>query len=128
MASNCMHPAEYMRNRRRNRRLKFIQLLGGKCQSCGSIEDLQFDHTNPRTKKFDFNQIKDSPESIISKELKKCTLLCRECHLAKTKANNEHVNRDKKPSTHGSIWHYKKFKCRCDKCRAAMSAYLKNKR
>lgn len=114
----------YMRQRRLNRRNKYIEMLGGKCVSCGSTEDLQFDHINPKRKEFDLNKIKDTNEKTIIKELKKCVLLCPQCHLIKTKHNQEHVNKDKAPSTHGKIWHYKKYKCRCDKCRKAMSDYL----
>lgn len=115
---------EYMRNRRKERRKKFIALLGGKCISCGKKENLQFDHVNPKFKKFDLNDIKDSKETKILKELKKCVLLCPECHLKKTKENKEHVNKNKKPARHGTIWMYKRYKCRCTKCKDAMSKYL----
>ena len=30
-----------------------VQRLGGKCARCGSIENLQVDHVDPRTKKFE---------------------------------------------------------------------------
>lgn len=120
-----MTPAEYMRNRRKARRRKFVLLLGGFCSNCGSkdIDRLQFDHQDPKKKKNDYNDIKDGKESIILKELDKCKLLCPECHLAKTKANKEHINKDKRPSRHGTIWHYKRYRCRCKKCRLAMRLY-----
>jgi 5-methylcytosine-specific restriction endonuclease McrA len=119
---------EYMKKRRQARRAKFIDLLGGECVECGATDNLQFDHANAKKKRYDLNSVKDGKESVILKELKKCKLLCPECHLAKTKANKEHVNKDKKPSRHGTIWMYKRYKCRCDKCREAMSDYLKNKK
>lgn len=123
---NSEYMRQYMKKRRNNRRNKFIQMLGGKCSSCGATDNLQFDHVNPKHKKHDINAIKDGNEDKILKELKRCVLLCVRCHLQKTKDNKEHVNRDKKPSTHGKIWHYKHYKCRCNKCRKAMSDYLKN--
>jgi 5-methylcytosine-specific restriction endonuclease McrA len=126
MSSEYMR--DYMRARRKARRAKFIELLGGKCSSCGSTEDLQFDHANAKKKEFDLNSIKDGKENTIVKELKKCVLLCSECHLSKTKANKEHVNKNKKPARHGTLWMYKNYKCRCRKCRMAMSVYIKNKR
>jgi 5-methylcytosine-specific restriction endonuclease McrA len=126
MSSEYM--AEYMKNRRKARRAKFIELLGGKCVNCGSTENLQFDHANAKKKEFDINQVKDGKEEIILKELKKCVLLCPECHLDKTKANKEHINKDKKPARHGTPWMYKKYKCRCRKCRMAISHYIKNKK
>lgn len=125
MSSDYMR--DYMRARRKARRAKFIEMLGGKCSSCGSKEDLQFDHVSPKKKEFDLNSIKDGNEGTIEKELKKCVLLCPSCHLAKTKANKEHVNKDKKPARHGTLWMYKKYKCRCIKCRKAMSLYLKSR-
>lgn len=123
MSSDYMR--NYMKQRRKNRRQKFIDLLGGKCVSCGSTENLQFDHQNAKKKTFDINSIKDGKESIILKELKKCVLLCPSCHLNKTKDNKEHINKDKKPARHGTLWMYKKYKCRCPKCQKAMSLYNK---
>lgn len=126
MASEYMR--NYMRERRRNRRKKFIELLGGKCVNCGATKNLQFDHQKAKKKQFDLNDIKDGKEEVILKELKKCVLLCPECHLEKTKSNKEHVNKDKKPARHGTLWMYKKYKCRCKKCRTAVSDYLKSRR
>lgn len=128
--TSSSYMADYMRQRRKNRRLKFIKLLGNKCVNCGEDDPslLQFDHQNPKKKEFDLNDIKDSNEQLILKELKKCVLLCVECHLEKTKTNKEHVNKDKKPSRHGKLWHYKNYGCRCAKCRQAARVYYLNKK
>jgi len=120
---NSDYMRDYMRKRRQSRREKFIEMLGGKCQHCGSRENLEFDHRNPKRKSFDLNEIKDGPEKVLLKELRKCTLLCRPCHLLKTKENKENLNKDKKPARHGTIWMYKKYKCRCYRCRRAMREY-----
>lgn len=116
---------DYMKQRREKRRQKFIDLLGGKCEDCGSKHNLQFDHIDASKKSFDLNDIKDGSEKKITKELKKCQLLCAKCHFKKTIKNKEHVNKTKSPANHGTIWMYKKYKCRCDDCKWAMSKYLK---
>ena len=119
--------ADYMSNRRKTRRQKYIQMLGGECSNCGDTENLQFDHIKSRNKKYDLNDIKDGNEKVILKELKKCVLLCPSCHLEKSLREKDLVNKNKEPSTHGKIWHYKRYKCRCDKCKSAMSNYIKLK-
>ena len=117
-----------MRKRRQKRRAKYIEMLGGKCQNCGSMDSLEFDHTNAKSKEFDLNDIRDGSEERILKELDKCVLLCRDCHLIKTRENQDYVNKDKKPARHGTLWMYKRYKCRCPKCRMAMRQYyLDNK-
>lgn len=121
---------EYMRNylkkRRQLRRQKFIDLLGGECSNCGSRSNLEFDHKKSKKKEYDLDYIKDGPENRILKELKKCVLLCRKCHLEKTRDYKDFINKDKRPARHGTIWYYKKFRCRCPKCKKAISNYLKD--
>lgn len=125
VASDPNYMRDYMRARRKARREKFIQLLGGKCVMCGSKENLEFDHLKPKKKEFDISNAKDAPEKIILKEVNKCQLLCRPCHMKKTRDKWEFGS---KPAKHGSLWRYKRYKCRCKKCKKAMSDYLKKKR
>lgn len=115
---------EYFRKRRESRREKFKELLGGKCDICSAKDGLQFDHINPKKKKFRISKYIDSPEKVLMKEVKKCRLLCDKCHRKKTLENQEYG----KESEHGTIWRYKKHKCRCKKCREAMSKYNRSKR
>lgn len=117
-------PREYFNTRRQKRRQKFYDLLGGSCAICGSTKNLQFDHMDPSTKKFRISIKIDSPEEELLEELNKCQLLCSKCHKEKTLNNSEFGEK----SQHGTIWRYKKYKCRCPKCRAAMSKYNKNRR
>lgn len=124
-ASDPNYMKEYMKKRRLERRQKLIDLLGGKCIRCGATENLEFDHIKPKKKEFDIANAKDSPEKVLMKEVKKCQLLCRPCHMSKTRENWEFGG---KPARHGTLWMYKKYKCRCKKCRKAMSQYLKKKR
>jgi hypothetical protein len=79
---------------------------------------------NPKDKNFAISKKIDAPEPIILEELKGCQLLCGKCHKQKTLEKEEFG----KSSEHGTIWRYKKYKCRCDKCRMAMSDYNKSQR
>lgn len=112
---------------KRQYQLKWVQerrdrghaLLGGKCAKCGIAEGLEVDHIVPedkhaslkrrRTQGFNWSR----SWSFIEEELKKCQLLCDECHNAKSK-------KESTTRTHG-LTMYKKDKCRCPICRKAMS-------
>ena len=64
------------------RKKLLIEMLGGKCESCGTTKNLQFDHIDPTTKSFSIAKKYMCP--VVFEELKKCQLLCYECHLKKT--------------------------------------------
>lgn len=105
--------------RRKSRKLRFIELLGGKCENCNSTEELQFDHLNPNEKQFIIGKFIDKSDINLLDEVNKCQLLCKKCHHQKTLEKQEYG----KLSDHGTIWRYKKYKCRCDLCTKAMSDY-----
>ncbi len=115
---------EYFNTRREERRQKFKELLGGKCDSCAAEDGLQFDHKNPKKKEFRISLHIDAPDNVLEKEVKKCRLLCDTCHKEKTLNKQEYG----KESKHGTIWRYKKHKCRCKKCKDAMSKYNRKRR
>lgn len=119
-----MPDREYFNNRRRERRKKFLQLLGGKCQICNSKEDLHFDHKNPKRKNFNIADKLDGKENDLLKELKNCQILCGKHHRIKTR---EHEDFSLPASKHGSLRMYIYYKCRCPKCKAAMSAYYQKR-
>ena len=83
---------EKVRNSDRQRKLKKKQMLldhlGGKCVGCGTTENLQFDHIDRTTKNKKFKSIQGSLnrklEDLIA-EVDKCQLLCRECHITKSR-------------------------------------------
>lgn len=121
-----MADAEYFRNRRKERRKRFLALLGGKCVNCGSKDNLHFDHINANKKNFYISRNLNRTDDSIVPEIKKCQLLCEECHKKKTKENGDFAD---KPARHGTLHMYKKYKCRCNKCRKCVSDYyfkLKN--
>lgn len=70
------------RVRRMRSKLRAIKLLGGKCNKCGwTGPPAGFDFHHARGKKeFDIGQVANMKWSVIEKELKKCTLLCKCCH------------------------------------------------
>ena len=60
------------------------------CRNCTYREDptvLEFDHIDPTTKKHEIANLVRGPCSFkrIKKELKKCQVLCKPCHIQKTK-------------------------------------------
>ena len=67
------------------RKLKFINMLGGCCNKCGyktNMAALEFNHINPSSKLFalDSRKISNTNEKLLLEELKKCELLCANCH------------------------------------------------
>lgn len=78
---NCLYTTQ--KQRWVDRKLKAIALFGSKCNICGYDKNyaaLDFHHLDQSTKEFDWSQLKLSKWENIVKELKKCTLLCRNCH------------------------------------------------
>jgi len=65
-----------------SKKIKAIDLLGGKCIKCGNdnIFALDFHHNDGADKDFSFGDIKGLRWSVIAKEIKKCVLLCKNCH------------------------------------------------
>lgn len=121
---SVMMGPEYHKKRRRERRKKMLMLLGGRCESCGTRNNLEFDHKNRKKKQFhisDFNRAEDS----LHEEAKNCRILCRPCHEQKSRDLWEYTHPEAK---HGTLWRYKHYKCRCNKCRQAMSDYYLNRK
>lgn len=66
------------------RRGAFIAARGGRCESCGSIEQLEIDHIDPAKKTMAAGDAFMRRAEIRETELAKCQVLCSDCHLAKT--------------------------------------------
>lgn len=113
------------RNESRNiKRDKARQLLGGKCARCFTTENLTFDHINPKTKVFNIATSLDKSWKVILIELKKCQLLCLQCHGKKSAIED----RGGKPLAHGRYSNYQIAKCRCNECKRANADYMKDYR
>ena len=72
------------RERLKNRKKELVKLLGGKCSICGynkCINALDFHHKNKDNKEGNLAHIiKDSSKENSLKEIKKCILVCANCH------------------------------------------------
>lgn len=113
-----------MANRRKDRRSKLIEMSGGKCVKCGSTEELHFDHKDPKQQEFRLNgKMLDGSWEKILEEWSKCQLLCRICHIEKTKQDgswavpwNKGIAKDGSfLPEHGTETSYIKG-CRCSAC------------
>jgi hypothetical protein len=77
----CVLSAQKIRWRDRKR--KAVDLLGGKCQICGycrNFSSLVFHHLIPQEKEFSWFKMRLRSWDKVVKELKKCVLLCQNCH------------------------------------------------
>lgn len=107
---------------RSEHRAKLIDLLGGCCVKCGTVDKLQFDHIagDRRDKKHLISQMLTADWDEVLSEVRKCQLLCIRCHTAKSV-----LERGNKPAQHGTIGMYANKGCRCLSCRAAWATYYK---
>jgi hypothetical protein len=86
----------YMRDRYRSvypeRKAKALELLGGSCVHCGTTSDLDFDHVDPSTKVIEVTDLLDTHSwASILKEMEKCQLLCKSCHVQKTREDRNSI-------------------------------------
>lgn len=81
--SQSKHNAIMQRNRKRQRKLKAIEMLGGKCSICGynkCAASLDFHHLDKSIKDKDIKEMMHLSWKRIEKEISKCILLCANCH------------------------------------------------
>lgn len=78
------------RRRRSEKKQERINYLGGKCVGCGTTQDLQFDHIDRTLKEYAISSKPDYTLDKIKPELDKCRLLCKSCHIVKTRVNHDH--------------------------------------
>jgi hypothetical protein len=66
-----------------SKKLRAIELLGSKCCQCGNNNHicLEFHHKGDSDKEYQISDIMSSRWSIAAKELGKCSLVCRNCHM-----------------------------------------------
>lgn len=83
----------YQRERKRKLYRAAISVLGAKCFQCGSTISLQIDHKNPLEKEFRITDVLTRSLTTCIRELKKCQLLCLECHVVKTSSGGEYHRR-----------------------------------
>ena len=66
------------------RRTEWIK-QNGPCKMCGSWDNLEIDHIDPSLKKYDPTTLWSRRKEFREEELAKCQVLCKSCHLQKTK-------------------------------------------
>lgn len=80
---------EYNRKRREQNLERAFAMMGEKkCAHCGSRDNLEFDHIDPATKRFAIGNQASSSWRRLAIEVKKCQLLCYECHKTKSAAES----------------------------------------
>jgi hypothetical protein len=94
---NPMGKSKTLNRQNRNRfrrRTKFKMLAGGKCEICQydkCIDALQFHHKNPKEKLFEISAAIWGKHGVsdndILEEMKKCSLMCANCHAEKHSVN-----------------------------------------
>ena len=73
----------YQKERWIKRKYEAINLLGGSCVKCGynkCIAALEFHHLDATQKEYDWNDLRLQSWKTVCKELKKCILVCSNCH------------------------------------------------
>jgi hypothetical protein len=96
MASNEYH-RQYNIRRYHRLRAEYIEKLGGCCIDCGTVENLEFDHPDPRTKEFSIGRMLNVSKAKRDAEVAKCVLRCKPCHTEKSAINEECVRHDYRP-------------------------------
>lgn len=69
--------------RRHAKKQRAVDMFGGKCEKCGynkCIAALEFHHKDPTKKGISANKMWTMKWETIAKEIKKCSLLCSNCH------------------------------------------------
>ena len=125
MAYTTEQRREYQNQYREKRREQAREFLGGKCIECGSINELEFDHIDPSTKVDSIASYLDAAKAVFWEEVKKCQLLCHDCHVEKSKREGSYrqsvgldpANKILQP-LHGTEVMYRRERCRCDKCKS----------
>ena len=85
-AGNIAYQSYLAQQRRgRLRKLELVRMYHGSCESCGYNKNyaaLQFHHVDSGAKSFqlDLRSLSNRRWSVISEEVKKCILLCSNCH------------------------------------------------
>lgn len=110
---------QYMKKRYKQRRQLAFNILGPECKICGSLENLELDHINPKTKTMEITKIWSCSMTRFLAEVRKCQTLCKEHHLMKSRLNGDFGGGHNRIDEygHGTGHMYDKQKCRCSICR-----------
>lgn len=109
------------KNRRMMHKKLALLFLGIICKQCGSNNKLEFDHINSESKSFRITNNLTRKWESLQKELEKCQLLCKQCHIDKSLEE-----RGLSRVGHGALSMYTNHKCRCELCRKANAEWARN--
>jgi hypothetical protein len=137
---------------RQSVRQAIVASLGGECCICGynrCIRSLAAHHVDPEAKDFNISQAKCIAWEKTVIELRKCVLLCHNCHgevhegivIVPRDARRFDEKFAVKPptpstqrersivtnATHGTLTAYYNLGCRCDTCRENASCYARER-
>lgn len=73
----------YLMDKWRKRKIAMVKKFGGKCEICGynkNFASLTFHHRYPKMKDVSWTKLKLRSIDKIKEELKKCQLVCNNCH------------------------------------------------
>ena len=101
----------YQLNWMRKRREAWFE-HNGPCIACGSPNNLELDHKDPKTKSD--HKIWSWSKKRREEELAKCQVLCIECHRLKTRWQRA------SKIAQGKTTMYTRYGCRCYYCQAAL--------
>ena len=82
------------KKRWKDRKTYCISIMGGKCQKCGYNKceaALEFHHIDPTNKEMNFSKMRLVSHQRMIEELKKCILLCSNCHRETHHPNNNEI-------------------------------------
>ena len=120
MANSNQYMREYLKRRYHSRRQEAIESLGGRCVVCGTNQELEFDHKTPVNKTFSISRLWNVKKEKYIKEIRKCQLLCKKCHIKKTREERGQKNARE---THGTLSSYRY--CKCKLCKDANNKYMR---
>lgn len=83
--NNSLQSYQAQQARGLRRKKIIVQKFGGHCSVCGykkNLSALTFHHLNPSSKffKLDLRSLSNRKQSSIDAEIKKCILICQNCH------------------------------------------------
>jgi len=93
----------------KNRKLQAIKLMGGECCVCGYSKNyaaMEFHHLDPTVKEGMWSTTREKEWSKTVEELKKCILLCANCHR---EIHNPNALMNKEFFANSSLQQYKKI-------------------
>lgn len=113
------------------KKIKAINLLGGKCLKCGNdnIFSLCFHHINPKEKEIKITDLFHRNWNRIEYEVKKCELMCQNCHQELHDDLKNETRRNNKFLYLEYIGQKECDKCGYDKCESNLTFHhLKDKK